>query len=811
MVQLTKEQFKDDFKRTLLRKFPVELEEASVNELYQALGSLVKEYQAENWSKTQKKYKKYKEKQIYYFSIEFLLGRLLSSNLINLGIRDIARESLAELGIDLLKIEQVEADPGLGNGGLGRLAACFMDSMASIGMPGSGMGIRYKYGLFRQQFVNGYQVELPENWLREGNVWEYRRTDEALTVKFYGDAWMEPQADGSLLCHHTGYEEVLAVPYDTAIIGYENKTVNTLRLWSAEEPYSTMSLPLQDTGVNYHRGLERKRNIESISEALYPDDSNFEGRLLRLKQEYFFVSAGIQDIVRKFKELGEPIENIHEYVAIHINDTHPALCIPEFMRILLDEEKLEWADAWEITQKTMSYTNHTILSEALEKWPYDMLKNLIPRIFLIIETIDQFMRKEILRKTTQNQELTERMSVISHGQIRMAHLSILGSHSVNGVAKLHTEILMKQELKDFNDLYPYKFNNKTNGIAHRRWLMLANEDLTGLLDEVIGTSWHRNPVDLKLFKNFKRDEEIQKRVESIKHRNKERLAAYIKEANGITVDPFSIFDVQVKRLHAYKRQLLNALHIIDLYHEILDNPQLVMHPRTFIFAAKAAPGYTYAKAIIKLINALAEKINSDPRVRGLVKVIFLENYNVTLAEKIVPAAEVSEQISTTTKEASGTSNMKFMMNGAITLATLDGANVEILREVGDPNIVIFGLNEKEVLDYYHHGGYVSREIYNTDPRVRRALDSLINGFIPGIQGEGQDIFRSLIDYNDEYFLLKDFESYLVAHRKINNLYGDRFVWNKMAIENISSSGAFSSDNTVSQYGIGIWGTRTHER
>lgn len=809
-MQLSKEQFMDDFNRTLLRKFPVELEEASVHELYQTLGSLVKEYQSENWSKTQKKYKKYKEKQIYYFSIEFLLGRLLGSNLLNLGIRDVVKEALADLGLDLEKIEDIEVDQGLGNGGLGRLGACFIDSMASTGIPGSGMGIRYKYGLFRQKFVNGYQVELPENWLRDGNVWEYRRTDEALTVKFYGDAWMEPQADGSLLCHHTGYDEVLAVPYDTAIIGYENKTVNTLRLWSAEEPYSETGL-FGDAGVNFQKGLERKRSIEAISEALYPDDSIYEGRLLRLKQEYFFVSAGIQDIVRKYKELGEPIQNIHEYVAIHINDTHPSLCIPEFMRILVDEEKLEWAEAWSITQKTMSYTNHTILSEALEKWPYDMLKNLIPRIFLIIETIDQFTRKEILRKTGNDHNVTERVSILSHGQIRMAHLAILGSHSVNGVASLHTEILMKQELKDFYNLYSYKFNNKTNGIAHRRWLMLANEDLTALLDDVIGTSWRRNPVDLKLLKQYKRDAGIQERVEAIKHSNKEHLAQYIKEANGISVDTNSIFDVQVKRLHAYKRQLLNAMHIIHLYHEILENPNFVMHPRTFIFAAKAAPGYTYAKAIIKLINALAEKINNDPRVKGLIKVVFLENYSVTLAEKIIPAAEVSEQISTTTKEASGTSNMKFMMNGAITLATLDGANVEILREVGDPNIVIFGLNEKEVLDYYRHGGYISREIYNNDPKVKRVLDSLTNGFIPDIQTEGKDIFHSLIDYNDEYFLLKDFESYLDAHKKINNLYGDRFVWNKMAIENISSSGAFSSDKTVMEYGVGIWGTRTHER
>lgn len=809
MMQLTIQQFKDDFKRTLLRKFPVELEEASDYELFQTLGSLVKEYQAENWSKTQKKYRQYKEKQVYYFSIEFLLGRLLGSNLLNLGIRQIAREGLRELGIDLDKVEAYEVDPGLGNGGLGRLAAAFMDSLASTGIPGSGMGIRYKYGLFRQKFVNGYQVELPENWLRDGNVWEYRRSDDACTVKFYGDAWMEPQADGSLLCHHTGYEEVLAVPYDTAIVGYENKTVNSLRLWSAEEPYSPTGIITTDV-IDFHKGLERKRSIEAISEALYPDDSNYEGRLLRLKQEYFFVSAGVQDIFKTFKLLGEPIESIHEYVAIHINDTHPALCIPEFMRILLDEEKLDWEEAWAITQKTMSYTNHTILSEALEKWPLDMMKNLLPRIYLIIETIDRTTRKALMSKT-KDPVMVDAMAVIGNSQVRMAHLAILGSHSVNGVAKLHTDILIKQELKNFYALFPYKFNNKTNGIAHRRWLMLANEELSGLLDETIGDSWRRTPTDLKRFKDFKRNAQVQERVEEIKFHNKERLAKYILEANGVTVDPSSIFDVHIKRLHAYKRQLLNALHILHLYHEIIENPAFTMQPRTFIFAAKAAPGYFYAKQIIKFINSLAKQINNDPRVRGLIKVVFLENYGVTLAEKIIPAAEVSQQISTTTKEASGTSNMKFMMNGAITLATLDGANVEILREVGDPNIVIFGLNETEVLDYYRHGGYVSRDIYNNNANVRRALDSLTDGFIAGIQTEGWDIFRSLVDYNDEYFVLKDFDSYVEAQAKINSLYGDRFVWNKMSIENISSSGAFSSDNTVRQYAVGIWGTRSYER
>lgn len=807
-MNLTKEQFISDFKRTLMRKFPTEVESASDYELFNALGSLVKEYQGENWAKTRKKYREYKEKQVYYFSIEFLLGRLLGSNLLNLGIRDTVKEGLKEMGYDLDRIESFEVDPGLGNGGLGRLAACFMDSMASSGIPGNGMGIRYKYGLFRQKFVDGYQVELPENWLRDGNVWEYRRADEPVTVKFYGDAWMEPQADGSLLCHHTDYEEVLAVPYDTGVTGYENKTTNTLRLWSAEEPYSSTGLFPGTTDFN--KSLEKKRRIEAISEALYPDDSNFEGRLLRLRQEYFFVSAGIQDIVRNYRALNLPIEDIHEYVAVHINDTHPALCIPEFMRILMDEEKLDWEKALEITEKTMSYTNHTILSEALEKWPVDMVKNTIPRIYLIIEALDKWKRKE-LAKTVDDENLIEAVSIISGGQIRMAHMCILASHSINGVAALHTDILMKQELKDFYQIYPYKFNNKTNGIAHRRWLMYANPELSGLLDETIGTSWRRNPGDLKLFKEYKRDRDIQEKVERIKHHNKEKLAEYIYSANGMTVDPHSIFDVQVKRLHAYKRQLLNALHILHLYHEIHENGGADILPRTFIFGAKAAPAYYYAKEIIKFINALALKINNDPRVNDKLKVVFLENYGVTLAEKIIPAAEVSEQISTTTKEASGTSNMKFMMNGAVTLATLDGANVEILREVGDPNIVIFGMNEKEVLDYYRNGGYYSKDVIRTNPRVKRVLDSLAEGFIPGIESEASDIIKSLSDLNDEYFVLKDFDSYCEAQGKINTLYKDRFIWNKIAIENISSSGAFSSDNTVKNYASGIWGIRTMER
>ena len=805
---LTKEEFLRDFEKKMLKLYAQDVENSTTNMQYFTLGYLLKEYISEGWAKTTSKYKKYKEKQVYYFSIEFLLGRLLSSNLLNLGIRDTVKEALGQIDINLSDIENVEVDPGLGNGGLGRLAACFMDAMASSGIPGNGNGIRYKYGLFQQKIVNGYQVELPENWLRDDNVWEVRKSDKTKRVRFYGDAWMKPMEDGTLLPVHTGYQEVLAVPYDTALVGYENKTVNTLRLWSAEVPPFDDNLQNE---VNFNKLLTYKREIESISEVLYPDDTNHEGRLLRLKQEYFFVSAGLQSIFTTHKKTGMPMNEIHNYVAVHINDTHPAVAIPEFMRILMDEEGLEWEEAWHVTQNTMSYTNHTIMSEALEKWPVDMFRELLPRIYLIIEEIDRTFRESLYAKFPDNQEQVEKMAIISGGYVKMAHLCIHGTHSVNGVAKLHTELLKTQELKDFYMLYPYKFNNKTNGITHRRWLMLANPALTGLLDETIGESWKRNPQDLKLFKKFKRDAEVQGRVESIKLENKVRLAKYIKEKNNIIVDPNSIFDVHVKRLHAYKRQLLNALHIQHQYLEILNNPSFDMLPKTYIFAAKAAPGYYYAKEIIKFINALADQINNDPRVRDRIKIVFMENYGVTLAEKIIPASEVSEQISTTTKEGSGTSNMKFMMNGAITLATLDGANVEILEEVGNPNIVIFGMAEKEVLDYYRNDGYVSREIYTNDERVKRVMDSLTNGTIKGINVEGTDIFRSLIDYNDEFFVLKDFDSYLKAQKKIEDLYNDRFTWNKMAIENISSSGVFSADVTVMQYASGIWDTRIIER
>lgn len=805
---ITKEQFKKDFEKKMLKLYAQEVDQSTTYTQYFTLGYLMKEYISEGWAKTTNRYTKYGEKQVYYFSIEFLLGRLLASNLLNLGIRNTVNEALADMGLSLKEIEDVEVDPGLGNGGLGRLAACFMDSMASSGIPGNGNGIRYKYGLFQQKIVDGYQIELPENWLRDDNVWEIRKSDKAVKVRFYGDAWMKPEEDGKLTPVHTDYQEVLAVPYDTALVGYENKTVNTLRLWNAEVPHYSGEIPGE---MNFNKVLLNKREIESISEVLYPDDSNQEGRVLRLKQEYFFVSAGLQSIVAQHKESGRPMSEFHNFAAIHINDTHPAVAIPELMRILMDEEAMEWEEAWHITQNTMSYTNHTIMSEALEKWQINLFKDLLPRIYLIIEEIDRRFREILTTKFGDNWEQIEKMAITSGGNVRMAHLCIHGTHSINGVAKLHTELLKSQELKDFYMLYPYKFNNKTNGITHRRWLMLANPKLSGLLDETIGTSWRRNPQDLKLFKKYKRDPEAQKKVEDIKKYNKEKLAEYIMEKNNIIIDPNSIFDVHVKRLHAYKRQLLNALHILHQYHEILENPNFDMLPKTYIFAAKAAPGYYFAKEIIKFINALAHQVNNDPRVKDRIKIVFLENYGVTLAEKIIPASEVSEQISTTTKEASGTSNMKFMMNGAVTLATLDGANVEILEEVGAPNIVIFGMTEKEILSYYRSGGYVSREFYESDPRIKRALDSLRNGTIKGIPVEGNDIFSSLIDYNDEFFVLKDFDSYVDAQKRIEDLYADRFTWNKMSIENISSSGVFSSDVTVMQYASGIWDTRIIER
>jgi len=801
--QELKEKIKQDFQRKIISLFAIDPKEATTYQQYLALGEVIKEYSFERWLQTNKYYKQNDVKQVYYFSIEFLLGKLLVNNLINLGIRDVCKEALNELGITLEDIEEAEREPGLGNGGLGRLAACFLDSMASMGLPGHGNGIRYRYGLFEQKIQNGYQVEVPDNWLAEEYVWEVKRSDRACIVKFGGTVRFDI-VDGKLKAFHENYEPVWAIPYDIPIIGYGCNTVNTLRLWSAE-PFENIFDFASFSRGDYIKAVEYRYMVQSITQVLYPDDTNEQNRILRLKQEYFFVSAGVQSIIRSFKKRGKPIYELPNYVMIQINDTHPALVIPELMRILIDEEGLPWEDAWDITTKTVAYTNHTIMVEALEKWPIDMVKTLLPRIYTIIEEINRRFCGEMLEKTNGDWQNVCNIAIIHDGQINMAHLAVIGSSSVNGVSKLHTEILKNEVLKYFYTLYPEKFNSKTNGITHRRWLVEANPDLARLISETLQTDrWIKEPMLMLRFKDFAEDKLTQELAANIKFNNKVKLAKYIKEKYNIVVDPRSIFDVQVKRLHAYKRQLLNALHILHLYNMLKENPGLDIYPRTFIFAAKAAPGYILAKKIIKLINSIADKVNKDPDVKDKLKVVFLENYCVSLAEKIIPAADVSEQISTASKEASGTGNMKFMMNGAITIGTLDGANVEIKEAVGDENIIIFGLRAEEVLDYYKNGGYSAAQLYQKDLRIRKIIDQLIGNFFDVPPGEFMDIYNHLITYNDEYFVLKDFDSYHEAQMKIDKIYRDTKRWRKMMIINIGASGIFSSDNTIQKYADEIW-------
>lgn len=725
MLNIDKSSLKRDYKRKFLEINGKGLEDGTKEQQYEALGSLIRDYVAEEWLNTNNMYKSTGEKQVYYFSMEFLLGRLLGNSLMNLGIREICKEALNDLNIDLEELENLEQDQGLGNGGLGRLAACFLDSMASLNIPGHGCGIRYKYGFFEQKIIDGKQVEVPDNWLRSGNVWEIQKRDKAEIVKFGGEIKVET-VNGRLTFTHVNYEPVLAIPYDTPVVGYENEVVNTLRLWSAEPVSNEFDFSSFSRG-EFLKAIEYKNSVESISLVLYPEDSFYEGKILRLKQQYFFVSSGLQSIIRHYKKYNKNIHEFDDKVAIHINDTHPTLAIPELMRILLDEEELSWEEAWRITQNTISYTNHTILAEALEKWPINMFKKILPRIYMIVEEINERYCKDLWNKYIGQWDKISRMAIIGDGFVKMANLAIVGSHSVNGVAKLHTEILKKKEMSDFYYLYPTKFNNKTNGITHRRWLLKSNTKLTNLLKETIGDGFIRHPIDLVTFENHINDRAILDRLHNIKLNNKIKLANEIYNSLGIKVNPNSIFDVQVKRIHAYKRQTLNCLRIIDLYNKIIENPNIDINPRTFIFAGKAAPGYLLAKNIIELITSIADKVNNDPRVRDKIKVIMMENYRVSLAEKIIPATDLSEQISTTTKEASGTSNMKFMMNGALTIATLDGANIEIRDEVKDENIVIFGLTADEVLNYYRNGGYSSWDIYNNDFRIKRVIDSLIDG------------------------------------------------------------------------------------
>jgi starch phosphorylase len=804
MLEIDKKTLKKAYVNKFLEMHGIELKEGNNQQKYDALGSLVRDYITRTWLKTNKKYNKTGEKQVYYFSMEFLLGRLLGDALLNIGIRDVCKEALAELNIDLEELENLEQDQGLGNGGLGRLAACFLDSMASLNIPGNGCGIRYKYGFFEQKIMDGKQVEVSDDWLKYGNVWEKRKAEKAEIVKFGGEIKVS-QVNGHLNFTHLNFEPVLAVPYDTPIVGYENEIVNTLRLWSAEAVSNEFDFSSFNRG-DLLKAIEYKNSVEAISQVLYPEDSFYEGKMLRLKQQYFFVSAGVQSIIRHFKKHGKDIELLNEKVAIHINDTHPTLAIPELMRILLDEEGLEWEDAWRITSNTVSYTNHTILAEALEKWPVDMFKKLLPRIYMIIEEINRRYCEEVWLKYPGNWEKVNRMSIIADNQIKMAHLAIVGSYSVNGVAKLHTEILKKKEMSDFYYLYPNKFSNKTNGITHRRWLLKSNPYLTKLLKDTIGESFIKHPIDLRNFERHLNDEVVLRQLEKIKKFNKEKLASMILKNDNIVVDPNSIFDVQVKRIHAYKRQMLNCLRIMDLYNTLIDNPNYDIVPRTFIFGGKAAPGYYLAKSTIELINSVANKINNDPRVNEKMKVVFIQNYRVSLAESIIPGTDVSEQISTTTKEASGTSNMKFMMNGAITVATLDGANIEIKDEVTDDNIVIFGMTADEVLNYYQNGGYRSIDIYNSDKRVKRVIDDLINGKYHNDKDRFRSIYENLITYNDEFFVLQDFDSYLKAQEKIDTLYRDSNKWQRMCGINIAHSGIFSSDRTIEEYATGIWGS-----
>ncbi len=805
-MHLNKETFKEQYVRELKVRSAKKVDETSTWDRYNALGSLVRQYVADDWVDTISRYRERNVKQVYYFSMEFLTGRLMPAYLRNLGVSDIVREGLAELGFDIDEITAIEKDQGLGNGGLGRLAACFLDSMASTSIPGHGCGIRYNYGLFEQKIVNGYQVEYPDRWLQNRNVWEVRKADKAVEVRFGGTV-NQYHENGKEKFTTDNYESVLAVPHDTPITGYKNGTVNTLRLWSAESfipefDYSTFSRG------DFMRAFDQKHTAEAISQVLYPNDSYEEGRLLRLKQEYFFVSAGVQSIVRSFKKKGVPLKELDAHISIHINDTHPALAIPELMRVLLDDEGMTWDDAWRVTTAVISYTNHTIMSEALEKWNIEMYQQALPRIWMITNEINERFCKEMFARFHGDMERVANMAIVANGQVRMAFLAIVGSYSVNGVAQLHTEILKKQELKDFYEVFPHKFNNKTNGITHRRWLLTSNPKLADLISETIGESWIQTPLNMRNLMKYKDDASFKEKVSAVKQGNKDKLAELIKQRNGVTVDPYSIFDVHAKRLHEYKRQSLNVLHIMHLYNRLLDDPDADITPHTFIFAGKAAPGYYIAKQTIKLINTLGEKINHDKRIRDKLKVVFLENYGVSLAEQLIPAADVSEQISTTTKEASGTGNMKFMMNGAITIATLDGANVEIHREVGDDNIMLFGLTEEEVYHLYGTRNYNAMDLYRSDLRIKKIMDQLTDDFLGHGPEEFKGIRDTLLQFNDEFFVLKDFDSYVSAHNRLGRLYRDRSKWLEMAIVNIACSGTFSSDNTIGEYASGIWQTRS---
>ncbi|MEZ7570481.1 glycogen/starch/alpha-glucan phosphorylase [Streptococcus anginosus] len=794
-MELTKEQFLHDFKDILHEEQLIKVEDATPAELFQTLARTIRKYITPMWLERRNKLVEDKQKIAYYFSIEFLPGRMLETNLLNLGILDVVKEGFDELGIDFTAVKRAEHDMALGNGGLGRLAAAFMDSLATTGYPGFGNGIRYRYGLFKQKIVDGYQVELPDDWFGSlGNVWETRKDHDVVDVKIFGNVYLQANKEGRIVPVYENSQTLRAVPYDVPQIGFENDIVNNLRLWDVEIP--------EEYELEYPT-IEARRKVQDITAILYPDDSSYEGKELRLIQEYFMTSAGLQTIIKSYRKQGLPLEQIHEKVSVHINDTHPAVAPAEFMRLLLDDCGLEWADAWNATVKTMSYTNHTILSEALEKWDAELFKNVLPRVYQIILEIDNRYVSDMAARGIDPQVI-ENTRIVKDNQVHMAHLAIIGGHSVNGVAKLHTELLKEDTLRDFYAIYPEKFNNKTNGIIQRRWLQIADEPLSNEIDRLIGNGWRTNIHELRKLLDYKDDPQVLSEFYNVKQEAKARLAAFIKESAGVEVSTEAIFDVQVKRLHAYKRQLLNLLHILKLYWDLKDNPDKDMVPRVFIFGAKAAPGYHFAKSVIKLINEVANLVNNDESLQGKLKVVFLENYRVSLAELIIPAADVSEQISLASKEASGTSNMKFMMTGAITLATLDGANIEIKDEVGDDNIVIFGMDKDEVYDHYARHDYYSRGVYESNPVVRRVVDSFVDGTIPNVRNEGSEIYEALITHNDEYFLLEDFTSYVAAQEKIDQLYRDKEKWARMSLVNIATSDKFTSDDTIEQYAKEIW-------
>ena len=793
-----KDVFKRDVRNNVKTLFRKEVEEATPQQLFQAVSYAVKEAIIDDWLATQKQYEKDDPKTVYYMSMEFLLGRALGNNLINMTAYKEVKEALEEMGIDLNVIEDQEPDPALGNGGLGRLAACFLDSLATLGYASYGCGIRYRYGMFKQKIRDGYQVEAPDNWLKDGNPFELRRPEYAREVRFGGNIRVEYDETGKTHFVQENYESVMAIPYDYPIVGYGNHIVNTLRIWDAEAIVD-FQLDSFDRG-DYHKAVEQENLAKNIVEVLYPNDNHIAGKELRLKQQYFFVSASLQAALEKYKKNHDDIHKLPEKMTIQMNDTHPTVAVAELMRLLLDEEGLGWDEAWEITTKTCAYTNHTIMAEALEKWPIDLFSRLLPRVYQIIQEIDRRFVAKIREMYPGNEEKVAKMQILRDGQVKMAHLAIVAGYSVNGVARLHTEILKKQELRDFYEMMPQKFNNKTNGITQRRFLMHGNPLLADWVTDKLGTKdWI---TDLSLMSGLKKwvdDEEALKEFMSIKYENKVRLAKYIKEHNGIEVDPRSIFDVQVKRLHEYKRQFLNILHVMYLYNEIKEHPEISFYPRTFIFGAKASAGYIRAKQIIKLINSVADVVNNDRSINGKLKVVFIEDYRVSNAEIIFAAADVSEQISTASKEASGTGNMKFMLNGAPTLGTMDGANVEIVEEVGAENAFIFGMSSDEVISYENNGGYDPMEIFNSDMDIRRVLMQLINGFYsPNDPELFRDLYNSLLntessDRADTYFILKDFRSYADAQKKVEEAYRDTAGWAKSAILNTACSGKYVDD------------------